>query len=121
VVEKVIQRINNVIEPITDTKSSDTRDQALRPLVASAVDLARQLVVQKAVFKVIMPEILPHQKITFDPALMEDLGGEEEEGLDQREISCITFPGIIKTGDETGGHLQFQNVIVKARALCSPE
>lgn len=54
---------------------------------------------------------------------MEDIGGEEldEDGLAEREICCVTFPGIIKTGDENGGQLHYRNVIAKARVLCSPE
>lgn len=97
------------------------RDQALRVLVNSSIELSRHLGVQKAVFQVSMPEILPHQKVMFDHSTMEDIGGEDEESLIQREICCVTFPGIIKRGDETGGHLQFRNVISKARVLCTPE
>lgn len=52
---------------------------------------------------------------------MEDLGGEDEESLTGREICCVAFPGVIKHGDEHGGHLQYRNVILKARVLCSPE
>lgn len=68
-----------------------------------------------------MPEVLPHQRILFEPDTMEDIGGEDEEALREREICCVTFPGLIKHGDESGGHLQYRNVITKARVLCSPE
>lgn len=68
-----------------------------------------------------MPSVLPHQRVVFESDMMEDLGGEDEETLAQREISCVAFPGVIKHGDENGGHLQYKNVIVKARVLCSPE
>ncbi|KAK0639269.1 hypothetical protein B0T16DRAFT_338127 [Cercophora newfieldiana] len=121
ITDTIIQRVNHILDAITDTKPTDARDQGLRALVASAVELSRLLVVQKAIFKVAMPEILPHQQTIFDPATMEDMGGEDEEGLDEREICCVAFPGIIKRGDESGGHLQYRNVIAKARVLCSPE
>jgi activating signal cointegrator complex subunit 1 len=121
VTEHVMGRINRVLNAVTDAKGTEVRDQALRALVATAVDLARMLVVQKAVFSVAMPEILPYQKVMFDPSTMEDIGGEDEDSLSQRDICCVTFPGIIKRGDENGGHLQYQNVIAKARVLCSPE
>lgn len=121
VAEEVITRVNRILDAITDTKSTETRDQALRVLVNSSIELSRHLGVQKAVFQVSMPEILPHQKVMFDHSTMEDIGGEDEESLIQREICCVTFPGIIKRGDETGGHLQFRNVISKARVLCTPE
>jgi hypothetical protein len=90
--------------------------------VLGAIDLARLLRVQRAVFAVYMPEVLPHQQTLFDPATMEDVGGEEDEdALARREISCVTLPGIVKHGDESGGRLHYRNVIAKARVLCSPE
>ena len=120
--DDVVARVNSLLDAVTDTRATEARSAALRGLVAAAVDLARSLVVQKAVLRVSMPEILPHQRVVFDPATMEDIGGEDEEGLAQRDICCVTFPGIIKRGDENGGHmLQYTNVIVKARVLCSPE
>ena len=109
---------NNNAPPKTSTAA---RDQALRYLVGNAIELSRLLVVQKAVFEVWMPEIVPYQQIMFDHATMEDIGGEDEESLVQREIFCATFPGLIKQGDENGGQLQFRNIIAKARVLCSPE
>ncbi|KAB5585846.1 hypothetical protein GE09DRAFT_1210433 [Coniochaeta sp. 2T2.1] len=121
ITETIVSRVKAILDSITDGKSNETRDQGLRPLVASAIELSRLLVVQKAVLKVYMPEILPYQKTVFDPATMEDIGGEDEETLVDREICCVTFPGIIKRGDENGGQLQYLNVISKARVLCSPE
>ncbi|KAI5928021.1 hypothetical protein F4810DRAFT_173282 [Camillea tinctor] len=120
--EKVISRINHILNSITDiATATNARDQALRVLVNNSIVLARSLVVQKAAFKVIMPRILPHQRILFDPATMDDIGEEDEENLTEREIHCVTFPGVIKTGDENGSHPHFRNVIAKARVLCGPE
>ncbi|CAK7268084.1 hypothetical protein SEPCBS119000_002881 [Sporothrix epigloea] len=123
VADDVVARVNEVLDSITDVQRSDTRDQALRQLVASALELARLLMAQKAIFRVIMPPVVPHQQVLFDAATMEDIGAEEvdDDGLSQREIACVTFPGIIKRGDETGGHLQYTNVICKARVLCAAE
>lgn len=132
--DDVVAHVNRVVDSLasdsaanTDSSnapasaSTDARDQALRHLVSSAIELSRLLVVQKAVFDVWMPEIVPHQQIIFDHATMEDIGGEDEDSLVQREIFCVTFPGLIKQGDENGGQLQFRNIISKARVLCSPE
>ncbi|OTB04149.1 hypothetical protein M426DRAFT_41386, partial [Hypoxylon sp. CI-4A] len=119
--ESVISRINHILDSITDANATDIRDQTLRALVHSSVDLARLLVVQKATFKVYMPKILPHQRILFEASTMEDIGAEDEESLTGREICCVTFPGIVKTGDENGGHPQFTNIVAKARVLCTPE
>ncbi|ROW04215.1 hypothetical protein VSDG_00814 [Cytospora chrysosperma] len=133
--EDVVTRIDRVLDSITtDTAgragsssnttasmNADARSQALRQLVNSAIELSRLLVVQKAVFEVWMPDILPHQQVMFDNGTMEDIGGEDEEKLVQREICCVTFPGITKRGDENGGQLQFRNVISRARVLCRAE
>ncbi|KAK8087016.1 hypothetical protein PG994_001990 [Apiospora phragmitis] len=122
VVDNIISRLNRLLDSITaDAGASEARDQSLRALVTSAVVLSRQLAVQKAVFKVTMPYILPHQTIPFDAAEMEDIGGEDEEDLASREICCVTCPSIVKFGDEHGGNPQLRNVIAKARVLCSPE
>lgn len=101
--------------------TTEARDQALRQLINNSIELSRLLVVQKAVFEVWMPGIMPHQQVLFDHATMEDIGGEDEESLVHREIYCATFPGVIKRGDENGSHLQYKNVISKARVLCGPE
>jgi hypothetical protein len=89
--------------------------------VSSAIDLARLLAVQKAILRVFFPAVLPHQRVPFEHDTMEDMGGEDEDALAARDICCVAFPGVIKHGDESGGHLQYRNVITKARVLCSPE
>ncbi|KAI0479253.1 RNA ligase-like domain-containing protein [Xylariaceae sp. FL0804] len=121
VTEKVMSTVNRILDAITDAEASDARDQALRALVSSSIGLARLLVVQQAVFKVYMPKLFPHQQVLFDATTMDDVGEEDEDSLAAREICCVTFPGIIKTGDENGSHPQYRNVIAKARVLCSPE
>ncbi|KAI0852093.1 hypothetical protein F5Y00DRAFT_206634 [Daldinia vernicosa] len=121
VIESVISRVNHILDTITDASATEVRDNALRALVHSSVELARLLVVQKATFKVHMPKIFPHQRILFEASTMEDIGAEDEEDLAGREICCVTFPGITKTGDENGDHPHFKNVVAKARVLCDPE
>lgn len=117
----VISKVNRILNSITDVDTTDVRDQALRALVNTSIELARRLAVQKAVFKVTMPQILPHQKTIFDPSEMEDIGGEDEDSLSAREICCVTFPCVVKSGDEHGSHAHFRNIVSKARVLCSPE
>lgn len=120
-IEDIVSRVNRILGSITDVEGTDARDQALRALVTTSIELARRLSVQKAAFQVAMPQILPHQQTTFDPAEMEDIGGEDEDSLGSREICCVTFPSVIKSGDEHGFHPHFRNVVSKARVLCSPE
>lgn len=131
-IEKVTSRINRILDTITADRDgtppsasassrSDARDSSLRTLVTSSVELARLLFAQKAVLRVHMPEVLPHQQVLFDPCTMEDVGGEDEDALASRDVRCVVFPGVIKHGDENGGQMQFRNVIAKARVLCGPE
>ncbi|KAI1132144.1 hypothetical protein F5Y10DRAFT_274968 [Nemania abortiva] len=121
VIQSVMTRINRVLNSITDAKATDVRDQALRVLVTKSISLARLLAAQKALFKVTMPRILPYQRVLFEADIMDHIGEEDEDSLTSREIRCVTFPGIIKAGDENGKHLQYRNVIAKATVLCSPE
>ncbi|KAG9256681.1 uncharacterized protein F5Z01DRAFT_482312 [Emericellopsis atlantica] len=119
----VLDRINRIMDAITTATPSETRDSGLRVLINNSIELARLLAVQKAVLRVTFPRILPHQRILFDADTMEDIGGEDEESLasGSREIACVAFPGVIKHGDESGGQLQYRNVITKARVLCRSE
>ncbi|KAI8956017.1 hypothetical protein F4801DRAFT_586643 [Xylaria longipes] len=121
ITRNVVSRINRILNNITDAKLTDARDQALRMLVTNSISLARLLVAQKALFKVTMPKILPYQRVLFEADTMDHIGEEDEDSLTSREIRCVAFPGIIKTGDENGKHLQYRNVIAKAAVLCSPE
>ncbi|KAG6108232.1 hypothetical protein E4U31_007839 [Claviceps sp. LM219 group G6] len=129
-IEEVTLRIKRSLDAITtdgpgSTPSASgsshpsTRYLSLRSLVTDAVDLARLLAAQKAVLRVYMPEVSPHQTVIFDPDTMEDMSGEDEdeEALARRQIWCVIFPGVIKHGDEKGGRMELRNVIAKARVL----
>ncbi|KAG6006033.1 hypothetical protein E4U21_007459 [Claviceps maximensis] len=133
-IEKVARRINRILEAITTDGNGSTpstpassrsgpRHSSLRILVANSVELARLLVAQKAVLRVHMPDLAPHQQVPFDPATMEDVGGEDEDALALagRQIRCVVFPGVIKYGDENGGQMHFRNVITRTKVLCKPK
>jgi len=121
IVESVVNQINTIMASISDMQPSDTRDQSLRALINSAIELSRLLRVQKASFTVVMPSLEDHQRTVFDPDSMEDIGGEDEDTLSEREIRCITFPGIVKAGDENGERGYLRNVVAKIRVLCAPD
>ncbi len=120
-IKTVVTRVNNIMDSIGDLQHTDARDQSLRTLITSAVELSRLLRVQKAVFSIIMPSIEGHQKTMFDPEVMEDIGGEDEDSLNEQEIRCVTFPGVVKNGDENGEQSHLRNVVAKARVLCAPD
>lgn len=121
VIHSIISKINSIMDDVSDVAGSEVRDQSLRALINSAIELSRLLRIQKAVFKTVMPIIEGHQINKFDVEMMEDIGGEDEDTLDGREIRCVTFPGMIKEGDENGEQPQLRNIIAKARVLCSSD
>jgi activating signal cointegrator complex subunit 1 len=121
VVEAVVNQVNSILDSIGDIQHTETRDQPLRTLITSAIELSRLLRVQKAVFSIIMPSIEDFQRTMFDPDSMEDIGGEDEDSLSEREIRCVTFPGILKLGDENGERTHLRNVVAKIRVLCAPD
>lgn len=120
-VDSIVRSVNSIVGSISDAQASETRDQSLRALINSAIDLSRLLRVQKAVFSIIMPSIEGHQRTMFDSESMEDIGGEDEDTLNEREIRCVIFPGIIKAGDENGERGHLRNVVAKIRVLCAPD
>jgi activating signal cointegrator complex subunit 1 len=121
VVETIVNLVNSIMDSIGDIQHTETRDQPLRTLITSAIELSRLLRVQKAVFNIIMPSIEDFQRTMFDPDSMEDIGGEDEDTLSEREIRCVTFPGILKLGDENGERTHLRNVVAKIRVLCAPD
>jgi activating signal cointegrator complex subunit 1 len=121
VVDALVGQVNTILSSISDAQGSDSRDQSLRALINSSIDLSRLLRVQKAVFTIIMPSIEDHQRTMFDVESMEDIGGEDEDTLHEREIRCVTFPGITKSGDENGESFHLRNIVAKIRVLCAPD
>ncbi|TLS28974.1 hypothetical protein PpBr36_01806 [Pyricularia pennisetigena] len=100
------------------------REASLRQLITTAIDLARQLSVQRALFRVFLPTASAANadlQTTFNPSRMEDVGGllDEDALAAGPAVRCAMFPGVVKRGDENGGNLQqYENVISKARVLC---
>ncbi|KAM0169072.1 hypothetical protein ACHAPF_010373 [Botrytis cinerea] len=121
VVNTVVAQLNSLLDPIFDVQSTEARDQSLRTIISAAIDLSRLLRAQKAVFSIMMPIIEEHQQTMFDEERMEDIGGEDEDTLNEREIGCVTFPGILKAGDENGERNHLVNIVTKMKVLCAPD
>jgi hypothetical protein len=121
IVDGVVNLVNKIMNSIGDLQHTEARDQSLRSLVNSSIELARLVRIQKAEFGIMMPSIEGHQQTMFDSNTMEDIGGEDEDTLNEREIRCVVFPGIVKSGDENGERSHLRNVVAKIRVLCSPD
>ena len=121
VAASLVKEAMAILEGITDVEQDDGREVALRALVIEAISLSRMLRLQKASFKPIMTVVEGHQINIFDAETMDDIGGEDEETLEGRDILCMTFPGVLKEGDENGQRMQLRNIIARAKVLCSPD
>lgn len=119
-VETVVQEIKTALNSIMDLPNPELWSQSLQTIVTDAIELSRLLRVQKAAFRVKTPPMIKDQPTYFDTQSMEDVGGEDGPGLEKRRIRCVTFPGIIKEGDENGFSVHLTNVVAKARVLCEP-
>ena len=93
----------------------------LHVLIKEAITLSRTLRVQKARFTLWMPTIREHELHHFDEEMMEDIGGEDEDSLQGKEVRCITFPGVLKEGDENGERMELRNFVAKAKVLCGDD
>lgn len=119
VVDELAREIMLLLNGITISElPSEQVLSSLKALVTEAISLHRTLRVQKARFGMHMPLIQPHQIEQFDPETMEDIGGEDEEALSGREVMCVTFPGLMKEGDEMGERTELRNCVAKAKVLC---
>ncbi|OAQ95706.1 hypothetical protein LLEC1_07744 [Akanthomyces lecanii] len=115
--ETVVSRTNHILDALTgDAASSSNGSEGAR-------DAAPRVL---AVLRVYMPQVVPHQRVLFEPSMMEDIGGAEYddddgEALLEREVGCVVFPGVVKRGDEHGAQMQYRNVICKAKVVCRQE
>lgn len=121
IIEEVVNQINLILDSIGDLQHNESRNQSLRSIVNSSIEIARLMRVQKAEFSIMMPSIEGHQRTMFENDTMEDIGGEDEDTLNERDIRCVTFPGVVKAGDENGERIHLRNVVAKIRVLCAPD
>ncbi len=109
----------NILDGMTIGEGASEHEvRGLHTLINEAVSISRILRVQKAYFNVVMLVLEPHQVNIFEPESMDDIGGEDEESLQGREVVCVTLPVVVKEGDENGQRTQLRNVISKAKVLC---
>ncbi|KAI9888656.1 MAG: hypothetical protein M1814_006553 [Vezdaea aestivalis] len=115
----VTQHISDTLVGFIDADDGGTLSHAcergLEALVKSAVRLARLMSVQRAVLGLEAPVA----GAVFEADAMEDVNGTLAEG-EEGVIRCVTFPGVVKRGDEDGGEMHLRNVIVKAKVLVEP-
>lgn len=100
-------RINKVLDELTCSTTTETRDKGLRSIIEQAVELSRLFRVQQAQFKIHMPIIENNHPLLFDAEMMEDITGEDDHELNNQHVDCVIFPCVMKFGDEIGDNVSF--------------
>ncbi|KAI7360723.1 hypothetical protein KC354_g8630 [Hortaea werneckii] len=111
--EGVADSICHSLHKLTEIDTGEGGKASLIGIVKRAVSLAHLFSFQQAQYQF----ILPNPGTPFDAETMEDIAQDGEE-LSSSVISCVTFPFIIKNGDECGDNTHLRNVIMKSRVLC---
>ncbi|GAB1735116.1 hypothetical protein NU219Hw_g184t1 [Hortaea werneckii] len=111
--EGVAESICHSLHKLTEIDAGEGGKTSLIGIIKRAASLAHLFSFQQAQYQF----ILPNPGTSFDAETMEDIAEDGEE-LSSSVISCVTFPSIIKSGDECGDNTHLRNVIMKSRVLC---
>ncbi|RMY60217.1 hypothetical protein D0865_01660 [Hortaea werneckii] len=111
--EGVADSICHSLHKLTEIDAGEGGKASLIGIIKRAASLAHLFSFQQAQYQF----ILPNPGTPFDAETMEDIAQDGEE-LSSSVISCVTFPFIIKNGDECGDNTHLRNVIMKSRVLC---
>ncbi|KAI7532451.1 hypothetical protein KC331_g13579, partial [Hortaea werneckii] len=111
--EGVAESICHSLYKLTEIDAGGGGKTSLIGIIKRAASLAHLFSFQQAQYQF----ILPNPGTPFDAETMENIAEDVEE-LSSSVISCVTFPSIIKSGDECGDNTHLRNVIMKSRVLC---
>ncbi|KAI6889687.1 hypothetical protein KC359_g267 [Hortaea werneckii] len=111
--EGVADSICHSLYKLTEIDIGESGRTSLIGIIKRAASLAHLFSFQQAQYQFLRP----NPGTPFDTETMEDIAEDGEE-LSSSVISCVTFPSIIKNGDECGDNNHLRNVIMKSRVLC---
>ncbi|KAI6835732.1 hypothetical protein KC332_g5640 [Hortaea werneckii] len=111
--EGVADSICHSLYKLTEIDVGESGRTSLIGIIKRAASLAHLFSFQQAQYQFLSP----NPGTPFDAETMEDIAEDGEE-LSSSVISCVTFPSIIKNGDECGDNTHLRNVIMKSRVLC---
>lgn len=103
---KLIHDISSVLSLITKTELTRHQLTSLDKIVDHAISLSRLLSVQRAVYTCTLPECDASERLFFDPHLNEDVF-DAEDTSPNKTIRCVTFPAVLKAGDEVGDNVSW--------------
>ncbi len=115
--------LNELWSLMTPLLPQNARKKPLETLIEDFISLHYDLRTQRAQFDTFVPRVEGHGNSDFfSPHTMDDVSGEEEGDLTGKKISLVSWPGLIKHGDERGERQElYHNVISRARVICLTE
>ncbi|KAI5203294.1 hypothetical protein E4T38_05202 [Aureobasidium subglaciale] len=131
----LVEHVCKIMSALTGLTVVEEQGRTLSSVVKHAVSLSQVLGCQRATYRCFLPEADAEDDIEFDYTTMEDLMNEQEEDGLAKDIRCVVFPALQKTGGETGdnvrhpysvkparltnpGQMNVMNVLMKAKVLC---
>ncbi|KAI5256322.1 hypothetical protein E4T42_01550 [Aureobasidium subglaciale] len=131
----LVEQVCKIMSALTGLTVVEEQGRTLSSVVKHAVSLSQVLGCQRATYRCFLPEADAEDDIEFDYTTMEDLMNEQEEDGLAKDIRCVVFPALQKTGGETGenvrhpysvkparltnpGQMNVMNVLMKAKVLC---
>ncbi|KAI5269887.1 hypothetical protein E4T47_06671 [Aureobasidium subglaciale] len=134
----LVEQVCKIMSALTGLTVVEEQRRTLSSVVEHAVSLSQVLGRQRATYRCFLPEADAQDDIEFDYTTMEDLMNEQEEDGLAKDITCVVFPALQKTGGETGesvrhpysvkrvrltnpGQMDVMNVLMKAKVLCVEE
>ncbi|KAI5247426.1 hypothetical protein E4T43_01898 [Aureobasidium subglaciale] len=134
----LVEQVCKIMSALTGLTVVEEQRRTLSSVVEHAVSLSQVLGRQRATYRCFLPEADAQDDIEFDYTTMEDLMNEQEEDGLAKDITCVVFPALQKTGGETGesvrhpysvkrvrltnpGQMNVMNVLMKAKVLCVEE
>lgn len=100
---QLMREVADVMSALTKTELDESQQTGLSKIVGSAIALSRVLRLQRAVYGCVFPAMDETGFLNFDKDLMDDVYDGEETS--DTLVRCVTFPALIKTGDEGGDNV----------------
>ena len=98
---KLIHDIISVLSFLTKTELTEHQRTSLGKIVEHAISLSKLFGLQRAVYTCVLPDSHGPAGLSLDERIMEDVSDTESDGS-HMIIRCVTFPAVLKAGDEHG-------------------
>ena len=111
------EQVDELLCLVTEADTSADRQEDLQRIAARAVDIAHSWRSRNAQFDFRFPPNSADRAIMFDPRMMEDIRGEENDSQ-KKTVQMVTFPSVTKLEQGQDPEKPENHVIMKAKVWC---